>query len=316
MRSRTKSAQNSPKTARGVGGAWVAAAVVAVVLAACGLLYEREAGEIAGRQQDLEVVRVNLLVQLLRSELSPAVTDVRMLASGDSFRNYLETGQAAALQAATQRALFFSRAKPLYELVRYLDESGQEIIRVNQGGQLVPPDKLQNKATRTFFRQANALAAGMVFISSFDLNFEGSPTTKTLKPTLRFAVPVFDSSGRRRGIYIINCLGSDLIAELQNAATVLFKRVRLLNAQGYWLKGAAPNEEWGFMLPERAAFTLARTDPRALGQDPSGDRRASHLQRRLVDLAPGPSGGVLGHTPGKRPSRRRLSDRGLRDQSG
>ena len=261
MRSRTKSAQNSPEAARGFGGAWVAAGLVTVVLAACGLLYEREAGEIAGRQQDLEVVRVNLLTQLLRSELSPAVTDVRVLASGDSFRNYLETGQAAALQAATQRALFFSRSKPLYELIRYLDESGQEIFRVNQGGQLVPPDKLQNKATRTFFRQANALAAGMVFISSFDLNFEGSPTTKTLKPNLRFAVPVFDSSGRRRGVYMINCLGSDLIAELQNAATVLFKRVRLLNAQGYWLKGAAPNEEWGFMLPERAAFTLARTDP-------------------------------------------------------
>jgi signal transduction histidine kinase/CheY-like chemotaxis protein/PAS domain-containing protein len=245
-------------------GAWVAAGLVAVVLTGCGLLYKREAGQIIGRQQDLEVVRVSLLTQLLRSELRPAITDVQALASGDAFRNYLETGQPAALQAATQRAVFYSRARPLYGEVRYLDETGQEIIRVNQGGQVVPPARLTNKSSRTFFMQANALADGTVFISSFNLNFD-SPALPadgtTPRPTLRFAVPVFDSSGRRRGIYIINCVGADVIAGLQNAAPVLFKRVRLLNAQGYWLKGATPGEEWGFDLPGRASYTLARTDP-------------------------------------------------------
>jgi len=231
------------------------------VLAGCGLLYEREASQIAGRQQDLEIVRVNLLTQLLRSELRPAMADLRVLSSGDGLRTYLETGQPAALQAATQRAAFFSVAKPLYEEIRYLDENGQEIIRVNQGGQIVPTDKLLNEADRGDFRQANSLADGMVFISSFDLSFEGAGAAAPLRPTLRFAVPVFDRSGRRRGIYIINCRGTDLIASLQNSAAVLFKRVRLLNAQGYWLKGADPSQEWGFVLPGRASFTLARSDP-------------------------------------------------------
>ena len=257
---RTKPSQDSPNTARGLRGVWIAAGLVAAVLAACGLLYQREAGQIAGRQQDLEGVRVNLLAQLLRSELHPALVDVRALATGDAFRNFLETGQPAALQSAIQRAVFFSQSKPLYDEIRYLDENGQEVIRVNQGGQVVPSAKLQNRGTRPFFRQANALADGMVFISSFDLNIDG-PRTTPPKPTLRFAVPVFDGTGRRRGIYIINCQGTDLIAGLQNAATILFKRVRLLNAQGYWIKGADPGQEWGFVLPERAAFTLARTDP-------------------------------------------------------
>ena len=262
MRSRTTPSQDSSKTARSVRGAWIAIALVAVVLTVCGLLYRREAGQITGRQQDLEVVRVNLLAQLLRSELRPAIADVQALASGDGFRNYLETGQPEALKTATQRAVFFSLTKPLYDEVRYLDETGQEIIRVNQGGQVMPPDKLTSKASRPFFRQANTLADGMVFISSFDLNFDPlQANSKPPRPTLRFAVPVFDRSGRRRGIYVINCLGADLIAGLQNAATVLFKRVRLLNAQGYWLKGADPGQEWGFILPDRASFTLARSDP-------------------------------------------------------
>ena len=247
MRSRQKTSLDSSKPARRLRGAWVAAGLVAVVLAAVGLLYGREAGQVAGRQQDLEIVRVNLLAQLLRSELRPAIADVQALASGDGFRNYLETGQPEALKTATQRAVFFSLTKPLYDEVRYLDETGQEIIRVNQGGQVMPPDKLTSKASRPFFRQANTLADGMVFISSFDLNFGASRTNATPpRPTLRFAVPVFDSTGRQaRRIYIINCRGEDLIAGLQNAATILFKRVRLLNAQGYWLKGANPGEEWG-----------------------------------------------------------------------
>ena len=48
---------------------------------------------------------------------------------------------------------------------------------------------------------------------------------------------------------------------MQKAAADLFKRVRLLNANGYWLKGANAAQEWGFLVPERAGFTLARTDP-------------------------------------------------------
>ena len=292
MLNRTKPSLDRQKTARGFGGALIAAGLVALVLAACGLLYEREASQIAGRQEDLEVVRVHLLTQLLRSELRPAIADVQALASWDSLRRYLETGEPAALAAATQGAVFFSVAKPLYDHIRYIDATGQEIFRVNRGGQIVPPAQLENKGTRAFFRQANILPAGTVFISSFDLNTEGSKATQP-KPSLRFAVPVFDNSGRRRGIYIINCLGADLISGLQNAATVLFKRVRLLNAQGYWLKGADPSQEWGFVLPGRASFTLAKSNPplwakmqrEIEGQSTSGGGLFTWRRVRPVELA-------------------------------
>ena len=55
--------------ARAWGGLLVVGLLLAAVLATCWLLYKREAGQIAGRQADLEVVRVNLLAQLLHSEL-------------------------------------------------------------------------------------------------------------------------------------------------------------------------------------------------------------------------------------------------------
>ncbi len=266
------------KLARACGGLLVVVLLLAVVLTTCWLLYQREAAQIGGRQSDLEVVRVNLLAQLLRSELRPVVNDLRLLADGDGFRNYLETGQDQALQAAIRRAVFISGEKPLYDQVRFLDESGQEVFRISQGGQVVPGPQLQNRGDRPYFKQANVLPPGTLAVSSFDLNIEGNRQSNPPRPTLRFAVPVFDTKGRRRGIYVINCLGESLIASMQSAAAVLSKRVRLLNAAGYWLKGANPGEEWGFLLPERAGFTLARTDPMLWAQmqrNPTGQSAAA-----------------------------------------
>ena len=92
-----------------------------------------------------------------------------------------ETSSASkeqALEAIMRRAVFFSTEKPLYDQIRYLDENGQEVFRINHGGHVVPTAELQSKATRTYFKQANALPAGAVFISTFDLNIEGAGPTK------------------------------------------------------------------------------------------------------------------------------------------
>jgi PAS domain S-box-containing protein len=262
--------------ARAFGGFTAVGLILVAVLAISWLLYQRESHQVASRQADLEVIRVNLLAQHLRGELRPVVDDLRLLTDGDGFRTYLETGSQPALQAAIRRAIFFSVEKPLYDQVRYLDQNGQEIFRIHHGGQVVPAAQLQNKSGRAYFEQANVLSPGMVYISSFDLNIEGSQSQTPPRPTLRFAVPVFDSAGRRRGIYLINCLGDSLIGDLEKAAAQLVKRVRLLNAQGYWLKAATPDQEWGFELPDRAGYTLAKSNPTLwarMQREPTGQSR-------------------------------------------
>ena len=216
-----------------------------LVLLGCWLLYHREAEQIAQRQAEREVVRVNLLSKLLQSELRPVAEDLRLLADGDGLRGYIETGQAVALKAAVRRARFVSERKPDYDQIRYIDERGQEVLRVNQGGQVVDAPLLQNEADRSYFREASQLPAGGLLLSAFDLNVEGGKVETPPKPMLRFAVPLFDTSGQRRGIYIINYLGAGLIARLQQMVPTYSHRLRLLNAQGYWLKTADPSLEWG-----------------------------------------------------------------------
>ncbi len=243
------------------GSAAFLAALLAAALGISWFLYQLEAGRIADQQAQRETLRTSLLTRLLQSELQPVADDLRLLADGDGLRAWLQSGNPRDLQAATRRARFISENKPAYDQVRYIDQDGQEILRVNQGGRVVAPAQLQNKSDRRYFQQTSQLAPGSLYVSAMDLNVENGQLESPAKPMLRLAMPIFDATGRRRGIYVINYLGLTLINNLQQAVPAYGQRLRLLNAEGYWLKAADPAQEWGFMLPERAAFTLARSDP-------------------------------------------------------
>jgi PAS domain S-box-containing protein len=236
---------------------------VAIVLAAaiCSALYFPQANQIKSATLDREVRRTEIFTGFFSRDLNSAVSDLRLLTTGDGFLDYLATGQPADLARAVRRAVFFSKENPDYGQIRYLDEQGQEIFRVDENGVVVPRDQLQNKADRSYFQKARGLAPGQTFISAFDLNIENGAIEQPLNPVLRFAMPIFDANGRQRGVYVINDLGTNLIERLQHFSPQYQQRFRMLNAQGYWLKAAQPGEEWGFVLPGRSGMTLAQTNP-------------------------------------------------------
>lgn len=230
------------------------------VLGACCALYLWVSDQIVARPAlDRENRRMEILAAQYSREIDAAVMDVRILASGDGFLTYLVSNKEEDLTRAVHRALFFSTDNGDYDKIRFIDDNGMEDFRVNHGGVIVPPQELQNKADRPFFQKANALNQGEIFISAVDLNMDNGEIERPIKPTVRVALPVFDPSGHRRGIYIINFLVANSIDRLRHFRYP--ERLRILNAQGYWIAGAKPADEWGFMLPERADLTMAKTDP-------------------------------------------------------
>jgi signal transduction histidine kinase/ActR/RegA family two-component response regulator/PAS domain-containing protein len=234
---------------------------VTIVLLGCWLLYRLESGRIIDQQKERESVRVNLLGELLRSELRPGINDVRQLGDDDDLREYLDTGRSAGLQEAIRSARFTSTTHPEYDQIRFIDQEGNEVLRVNQGGSVVPAAALQNKEGSPYFQQASELPAGTVYLSDFSLTIENGTVVQPLKPVLRFAVPVFDSAGKRRGIYVISRLGTEMVPRLTQAGGAYGHRLRLLDDNGHWLKAVDPEHEWGASLEERAAFSLANTNP-------------------------------------------------------
>ncbi len=231
------------------------------VAAVCFALYKREAGSIEQNVLYRESQRTAIYTRFLEEDMQSVVKDLRQLADGDGLQSFFLSHKQADLDRAIHRARFVSQLNPDYDQVRFIDEQGREILRVNANGDVVPSSRLQNKADRPYFKKTNVLAPGQFYISAFDLNVENGQVQQPPKPMLRIATPVFDSTGRRCGIYIINDLGANIIGRLLQFTPQFQQRLRILNAQGYWLKAAQPDQEWGFMFPEKAGLTLARTDP-------------------------------------------------------
>src|ERR1700683_5362550 len=217
---------------------------VIVVLAICSALYLREADQTESNMLDRELRRMEIFTGFVNRDINLAVTDLRLLTTGDALQAYLATGNADDFNRAVRRAVFFSKENPAYDKIRFLDDRGQEVIRVNGNGQVVPTDQLQNKADRPFFQKAFGLGPDQIYVSAFDLNVEQGAIEKPIRPMLRFSAPVFDVNGQRRGVYVLNVLGTNIVQRLQQFAPQYQQRLRLLNAQGYWIKAASPEEEW------------------------------------------------------------------------
>lgn len=144
----------------------------------------------------------------------------------------------------------FSESQPWYMQIRYIDESGQEVVRVDRKKkmdsiQVIPDDELQDKSNREYFQETIMMAEGKIFVTELDLNIEHGEIEVPYRPTIRYAMPVFDSNGEKGGIIIINVLVENLLAEIRS----FNKDVFLTDEEGYYLINPyAPEEEWGKYL--------------------------------------------------------------------
>jgi len=151
--------------------------------------------------------------------------------------------------------LNFSRQWALYDQVRLIDETGMELVRVNFNyGEpyIVSERDLQNKRGRYYYDDSIKLGRGKIFVSPLDLNVEQGEIEQPLKPMIRFATPVFDQNGEKRGIILLNYLGTKLLQRFSSEPGMSTgSQKMLLNSNGYWLVGPSPENAWGFMYEDR-----------------------------------------------------------------
>lgn len=228
----------------------------------------------------------------------------------------LERGDPQNLALLRRLMLDFSQSSGRYDQIRWLDERGQERVRVDlrEGRAVrVPDPELQNKADRYFFVEAMQLPPGAFYLSRFDLNQERGQLERPLKPTLRAATPLFDKAGRARGVLVLNYLGQVLLDRVGQISTRYGGYLELVDFEGYWIYSRNPGQAWGFML-DRPQDTVAsrypqswarmrsqpsgqfidaaglwafvRFDPGDSGDDPDGAERDSGRDWLLVSLLP------------------------------
>lgn len=223
--------------------------------------YHQETGRIETLLLEEDRRQVQLRARLIGARFQGLASDLMFLAG-----LFVESFSDDFREQVTRQLLSFAMHRGVYDQLRFLDHTGMEKVRVNYRNgnpSAVLLAELQNKRDRYYFREAMTLDRNEIFVSPFDLNMEGDEIERPLKPVIRIATPLFDSAGRRQGIFILNYLGRDLFARMRQVNTLNSCDHMLLNAQGYWLCGPDPSTNWGFMLPRGKAWTFGNRYPEA-----------------------------------------------------
>jgi signal transduction histidine kinase/CheY-like chemotaxis protein len=174
--------------------------------------------------------------------------------------------------------LNFSSTQKIYDQIRFLDESGMEVVRINfnEGDiEVVPVNKLQNKVNRYYFKDAFVLNKNQIFVSPLDLNIENKMIEHPLeeniisenqffnkiwikgrngeyvKPMIRFGKPVFDKNEKNCGIVLLNYFGANILKSLNEFNDFEDSKLMLLNSDGYYLNSEDPNNQYGFMYDDK-----------------------------------------------------------------
>lgn len=228
--------------------------LILVLAAVLWLLYHTEMnGRLAITRAD-EQHTLQLAQQTISSELTMLRGDTLYLAAHSSLSQWLKSGKPLDRARFAEDLLAFAQHRGLYDQVRFLDEQGREVVRINwNGGEpaIVPDAALQDKSDRYYVRNSLALKRDGLYLSPFDLNVERHAIEQPIKPMIRLGTPVFDQQGHKRGIIVLNYLGQRLLDHLRQVNSQHGGELSLLNAEGYWLLGPRPEMEWGFMYPER-----------------------------------------------------------------
>lgn len=163
--------------------------------------------------------------------------------------------------------LSYAKTRGRYDQIRYLDNQGREIVRINDYDghpQVVPDSQLQDKSSRYYVKTISQLSSNQIYVSKMDLNVEQGKVELPPKPVIRIGIGLYDKNKQQQGMLILNYLGNWLFESMENAHRAYEQRsfLYLLNRKGYWLRGPNKDKEFGFMYANKQNVTLANESPK------------------------------------------------------
>ncbi len=198
------------------------------------------------------LVNTNAKASRIDAFLNTAGSDIHFLGNSALLNEYLthldaNTDANITAEARTllnQEFLAFAQARLTYDQVRFIDTTGQEIIRINTSidgvSTIVAEENLQNKSGRYYFEDSLLLSKGNLFISPLDLNVENGEVEKPNKPVIRYGTPVFFHD-ELAGVIIANVLADNFLSILADSEINSF----LVNKDGYFLYHPDESLQWG-----------------------------------------------------------------------
>ncbi len=211
-----------------------------------------------------ETRSLSTIQQVIKNYIQAIGIDILVMSNHSELKAMIETSDQIHKQTLADEFLAFAGIKGIYDQIRYLGKDGMEVLRVNYNNgtpSIVPDDELQSKKNRYYFMDTYRLNRSEVYVSPFDLNIEHGKIESPVKPMIRFGTPVFDSSGKKTGVLLLNYLGNDLLQKFKTLSKSESGQISLVNRDGYFLYSTNPDDNWGFMYEDKKDRSLNKKYP-------------------------------------------------------
>jgi signal transduction histidine kinase len=225
-----------------------------------------------------ELAKVESIAVFFDDEIEEMVSDLKISSSYQEVRHIADGIQGAdnrtLLSDLEGEFLSMTASKQVYDQLRYIDDSGMEMVRVNYNNgspYVVPSDELQDEKDRYYVSDILDLREGEIFFSSVDLNIEFGQLEEPYKTIVRIGTPVYSSQGEKKGMVIVNYLIGNVLDKLEYVYSGLGSKVLLANNDGYWMRGISKEDEWGFMLAGHEDRVVKNRFPELWKQMTSGN---------------------------------------------
>lgn len=232
--------------------------LLVVVWSITAAIYFMQIHSSRGYLQEITELQNRIFREQLEQEFAKVVEDIELLIHNGATQEYINHPNAQSLRALNQYWLNLAYSRDAYNQLRLLDSSGMEKVRIdwNEGNpELFSWDKQQDKSQRAYFKKGMLLHSGAVYLSPIDLNVEYGIIERPYVPVIRFVSPLFNHDGERVGLIVINYHGKRLFELLEDGFIKHYEQghhfLLLLNQESFYLKGVQPDEEWGFLFPNR-----------------------------------------------------------------
>lgn len=175
----------------------------------------------------------------------------------------IDSPNPSSLQAMEAAFLTLARRNPYYQQIRWIDETGQERVRISRDQAepyVVPPQDLQNKKHRYYFSAARDLLPGEIYISPVDLNVEWGQIEVPYKPVLRIAMLAVDGQRKPHGAIVMNIEMTHVFRAIDHLRQGgLQVQYVLLNHEGQVLN--APSQDTQYATAGRNSADFADSSP-------------------------------------------------------
>ncbi len=236
---------------------------ILIILLTSIYIVEQESDHIKSHIKSSEQYHLNLIEISLEQKIKDVIADLYIFSNTTELKNYLNNKSERNYKILGKGIANYSMHYKMYYKIRLINTLGKEILKINfnkNHAVVASPEQLENKQSSYYFKNAIKLKKDQIYISPIDLDVEEEGILKPILPTIRFCTPVFNSKGKKEGIFVLSFNANNFLQIIPKEKQLdMLGSVMLLNKNGYFLQSENRNQQlFGFMLKQNTNSTFQK----------------------------------------------------------